>query len=339
MLAVGEVLTLSESLSNGDLAGFYRYAAEVRDLLGTNVLIRDLSSQQLVNTRVPWGTALPRNPVFDADRSAIETRQPQISNLLTGAVSKTPLLIVVVPVIRNNETKYLLSLTLSLDRLQAIFSADRLPPGWLAGLTDRGGIVIARSKGAGELVGTKVPVATWDRIKDFPEGAHRIANLDGVMSIQAYQRSEISSWLVGVSVPEILINAPLHQTLTLFAGGGLLLFLVGLGVAIFLARRLARPITQLVGAARALGAGNSLTTVHPGIVEIKTVNEALQGAAVLIEKRTAALQESEARLRRVVEGAPFPAIVHAEDGEIIHLSRTWTDVSGYSAEEIPTIAE
>ena len=40
MLAVGEVLTLSETLSNGDLEGFYRYAAEVRDLLGTNVLIR-----------------------------------------------------------------------------------------------------------------------------------------------------------------------------------------------------------------------------------------------------------------------------------------------------------
>jgi hypothetical protein len=81
MLAVGEVLALSESLSTGDLAGFYRYAAEVRDLLGTNILIRDLSSQQLVNTRVPWGTTLPRNPVVEVDRSTVETRRPQISEV------------------------------------------------------------------------------------------------------------------------------------------------------------------------------------------------------------------------------------------------------------------
>ncbi|HYI70592.1 MAG TPA: HWE histidine kinase domain-containing protein [Skermanella sp.] len=344
MLAVGEVLALSESLSTGDLAGFYRYAARIRDLLGTNVLIRDLSSQQLVNTRVPWGTTLPRNPVFEVDRSAVETRRPQISNLLTGAVSKQPLLIVVVPVIRNDEVTYLLSLTLSLERLQAILAADRLPSGWVAGLTDRDGVVIGRSKGAAELVGTSVPAETWTRIKDFPKGIDRTSNLDGVMSLQAYERSEASGWLVGLSVPESLVSASSQETLTLFVSGGGLLFLVGLGVALFLARRLTSPISQLVGAARTLGAGHPLaghplTVAPPGIAEIKSVGEALQDAAVLIDERTTALQESEARLRRVVEGAPFPAIVHAEDGEIIYLSRAWTEASGYQRHEIPTIGE
>ena len=101
------------------------------------------------------------------------------------------------------------------------------------------------------------------------------------MSIQAYRHSEISGWLVGVSVPEALISAPSRQTLMLFAGGGLLLFLVGLGVAIFLARRLTRPITQLAGAAQALGAGYPVMAVHPGVTEIKTVCEALQDTALL----------------------------------------------------------
>jgi PAS domain S-box-containing protein len=339
MLAVGEVLALSETLSNDDLAGFYRYAVEVRDLLGTNVLIRDLSSRQLVNTRVPWGTVLPRNPAFEVDQRAIEIRRPQVSDLLTGAVSKTPLLIVVVPVIRDNRVKYLLSLTLSLDRLRGIFSPDRLPPDWVAGMTDRNGVLIARSKGGDEFVGAPVPAVTWARIKDAPEGTHRVANLDNVMSIQAYKRSGISGWLVGLSVPETLVSAPSRQTLMLFASGGLLLFLIGLGVAVILARRLARPITQLVQAAQDLGAGLPVPAVHPGVAEIEAVGGALQDAATLIEKRTSALQESEARLRRVVEGAPFPAIVHAEDGEIIHLNRAWMEASGYAREEIPTIAE
>src|SRR5512144_2087585 len=51
-----------------------------------------------------------------------------------------------------------------------------------------------------------------------------------------------------------------------------------------------------------------------------------------------ALRESEARLRRTVENAPFPIMVHAEDGEVVHLSQAWLQLTGYSREEIGTIA-
>ena len=51
-----------------------------------------------------------------------------------------------------------------------------------------------------------------------------------------------------------------------------------------------------------------------------------------------ALRESEARLRRTVENAPFPIMVHAEDGKVVHLSQAWLDLTGYAREEIGTIA-
>jgi len=51
-----------------------------------------------------------------------------------------------------------------------------------------------------------------------------------------------------------------------------------------------------------------------------------------------ALRESEARLRRAIEYAPFPIMVHAEDGEVVHLSRAWLQLTGYPREEIDTIA-
>ena len=50
-----------------------------------------------------------------------------------------------------------------------------------------------------------------------------------------------------------------------------------------------------------------------------------------------ALRESEARLRRTVEYAPFPIMVHAEDGEVVHLSQAWLDLTGYAREDIGTI--
>lgn len=49
------------------------------------------------------------------------------------------------------------------------------------------------------------------------------------------------------------------------------------------------------------------------------------------------LAESEDRLRRAVAFAPFPLIIHAEDGEILLISNTWTDLTGYSHADIPTI--
>jgi PAS domain S-box-containing protein len=50
-----------------------------------------------------------------------------------------------------------------------------------------------------------------------------------------------------------------------------------------------------------------------------------------------ALRDSELRLRRAVEFAPFPLMIHAEDGEVLRLSRAWTEVSGYTDAEVPTI--
>ena len=42
------------------------------------------------------------------------------------------------------------------------------------------------------------------------------------------------------------------------------------------------------------------------------------------------LQESEERFRRAVLNAPLPIMIHAEDGEVILINRTWTDLTGYT---------
>jgi PAS domain S-box-containing protein len=52
-----------------------------------------------------------------------------------------------------------------------------------------------------------------------------------------------------------------------------------------------------------------------------------------------ALRESEGRLRRAILYAPFPLMVHAEDGEVLMMSSTWTEISGYSHAEIPTVGD
>ena len=51
------------------------------------------------------------------------------------------------------------------------------------------------------------------------------------------------------------------------------------------------------------------------------------------------LQQSEERFRRAVLSAPLPIMIHAETGEVLQISRAWTELTGYTLEDIPTISE
>jgi len=50
-----------------------------------------------------------------------------------------------------------------------------------------------------------------------------------------------------------------------------------------------------------------------------------------------ALQESEDRFRRAILDAPIPIMLIVEDGEILLLNQSWTDITGYTHADIPTI--
>lgn len=56
-------------------------------------------------------------------------------------------------------------------------------------------------------------------------------------------------------------------------------------------------------------------------------------------QREEALKASEFRFRRALEEAPIPVMLHAEDGEVLSLSRTWKELTGYTVEDIPTTYE
>jgi PAS domain S-box-containing protein len=51
----------------------------------------------------------------------------------------------------------------------------------------------------------------------------------------------------------------------------------------------------------------------------------------------AALRESEEQFRRAIEEAPIPVIMHAEDGEVLQISRSWTQLTGYTLSDVPTL--
>lgn len=53
-------------------------------------------------------------------------------------------------------------------------------------------------------------------------------------------------------------------------------------------------------------------------------------------KASKVLRLSEEQFRRAIEEAPIPTIMQAEDGQVLQISRSWTELTGYSLNDIPT---
>ena len=51
------------------------------------------------------------------------------------------------------------------------------------------------------------------------------------------------------------------------------------------------------------------------------------------------LLESEERFQRALTNAPLPIMLHTEDGEVLFINKAWSDLSGYTLQDIPTTAE
>ncbi len=49
------------------------------------------------------------------------------------------------------------------------------------------------------------------------------------------------------------------------------------------------------------------------------------------------LELSKEQFRRSIADAPIPVIMHAEDGEVLQVSGSWTELTGYALEDIPTL--
>jgi len=50
-----------------------------------------------------------------------------------------------------------------------------------------------------------------------------------------------------------------------------------------------------------------------------------------------ALRESESRFRNAIHESPFPIMIQSDTGEVVALNKTWTEITGYTHELIPTV--
>ena len=281
------LLATSDHLQRGDLAAFYQRSLVVPRLTGVAVLLRDRDGRRLSDTRVPPGAepslggtgpggAEDTDP--ETDRVALETGRPQVSGLLPGPAARTPAFTVVAPTSwPGRERAYLVSLVIPAGALDEVLRRESVPPSTVVSVSDRRGVVLARSAEAGRYVGKPLPLAGWEPTQRGQEGWVRTTNVEGVPVVLAYARSDISGWTAAVFMPEARFEAPLRHSLWASAALGALLVALAAALATVFARRIARPIAALTDIATQNG-GTGVAELATPVREVNEVGRALAAA-------------------------------------------------------------
>ncbi len=273
----------------------------------------------------------------------MRTRQPTISDFPDVDMGGSGIN-VHVPVVRDRTIIYILSAALDPRVFTEILAQQKFPTEWVGTLYDSKQIIVARSQDAKKFIGT--PVGPLLRKTNVLAGEQflRGVGTEGVSSYAAVSRLRVTGWFFALTVPSSELNAILYRSLATVGGGGLLLLLSGLGVALLFARRASQSIAELAVAAHDLGRGQSVTFPPTSpIAELDGLTHEMERAAHLLREREeqrdrveAALRSQEEKLQRqanLLNLANEAIFARRLDSRIIYWNRGAEQLYGYSQNE------
>ena len=328
-VATLSVIAETSDFSPQQLPRLHEQASRWLAPLGLHLLFRDVGGQQLMNTRVPWGTRLPASQQPDIDHVVRETLKPHVSGLIAGAVAGQGIVTVTVPVLTARRLSGFLHMSIDPVRLLDVARGQNLPPQWTTGISDRKGVIITRLQEHERYVGTLLPDELQVRSRQTSR-AFRTVNVEGVETIRAARVSRLAGWLVSANVPLAVARAPLVAELWSMLGAGLVLLALVAGLAVTVARFVSRPIQDIAR----FGALVENDVIPPALAsplsEANEVSASLRVAAERLQERNRDLRDALDRFSVALRGADI--VVFAQDLDR-HL--TWiSDSAGFVPAEI-----
>jgi two-component sensor histidine kinase len=268
---------------------FYQRAKSVPIRGGGWVVVWDRTGQQHVDTRVPWGTPLIRQPVDELDRAVFERGETYVSDPFLGGTAQRLVFVVAVPA-RDAEGNILfgLALVLPAEHLTDTVREVLLPPGWVATLNDRAHRIAARTLDPEKWVGR--PMSESGRLATEGVQSRDGGLWDNVFTLEgrpvrgAYYRMP-HGWLVSASALREVYEAPVWRVLA--AGLAFLLAFAAASalMAAVLGRRIVRALDAVSFKTNALLRGEVVEPPVTPIAEFNTVIVALRRTAEELRAR------------------------------------------------------
>jgi two-component sensor histidine kinase len=302
-LAAITALAASSSLDGTDpaLVAFEREARRAAAGLGTSIILIDaVSLRQIVNTALPPGASAGGVSAGDF-RAVVETGRPLVTDLVIGAVARRPVVGVAVPVERDGTIRFLLAARLSLPGLSNLLAAQGSSGKAFDVIVDRRGQIVARSREAEHFVGRAAPAWFTEGTAGLTSGFLRGQAVEGQEVAMGFARLDSApGWTVGTAEPWDAYLSAWRRPLELLAFGGGLIISLGTAFAIWLSRRLVRPVTGLVRDARAFAAdmGEALprpTAAASPVAEFEELRLGIVAANEALRARATAKRQSDER--------------------------------------------
>ncbi|MEQ9609558.1 MAG: sensor histidine kinase [Kiloniellaceae bacterium] len=279
-----QVLVTSPELSTGDLEAFHNRAQAALRHGSLFVILVDEDGQQLLNTRVPYGTSLGKTSNMTSLEAALQTGAIQVSDVFYGATSQRWVFNVIIPLPDDAAPgRGALIITKNADELRGLINADGLPAGWTAAVIDSAGDVVVSS--------ADTPLeADAGKARHFDQDlATQLAATSGV----AYRQNDLGSeevvgyaplrdsgWKAVVWGPTVAAQASILTTWEKLIFGSTALLAIAIAAAVFLAGKLRVTIGGLAKMAEDVGDGRRVAPIQSPIAEIDRVARALSAASV-----------------------------------------------------------
>ena len=286
------------SIQSDDMAIFDRELRAAIQVHGTGLVLHDTHGQQLINTNRPFGEPLPRATDIEMHDSVVATALPQVSDLITGATLRRPLISVGVPVVHDGHVVYVLAMGIAPETLSELLKeqnllSEAISPTWTIAILDRKGIILARNRELDQFLGKPVaPLLRQAMVSGTEDTWLPNITSDGTPVYSTFRRSLVTGWSVAIGVPREFVDAPLRRAWMLAIGGGILFMALSLALAYWMAQVIRRPVNKLAAMTRAMGGGEPVGPFYSGVRELNLVGDGLRAAATALARHREQLEDT-----------------------------------------------
>jgi two-component sensor histidine kinase/PAS domain-containing protein len=302
LITLGRAMSSSPSLAAGDLAGFHREAKLAVRQTELNIILVDRTMQQLVNTRVEFGMALPKTSAPEFALAAIQANAPTVSGIFIGRVSKTQVFNVNVPVLMNGRAEYVMIVTAQPPHVQELARQQKLPGKWFAAIADQNGQLIAATHPSLE------DAALQSMLRKTPAkpgaGGEASAAVAGEPVVAASRSSPLTGWTTLVWAPQAELDMPVRDMRRELYAAAATAFLLSVLLAVLVAQPLANLVSQTLTTVRSIGAGEEPPPVATFLAEGAEINATLNSVAKQLRAREQENAEGRALLETLLANIP-----------------------------------